>query len=337
MRVVQAFTREDANRRRFEEVNAALPRRQPSDRRAERAATSRSSTSSRRSRPRSCSATAAGSSSTARSRSARSSPSSSTCRTSSTPCSSCRSSTTRSSQRRPRWTRSWTSLDEEPEVLDRPGAHELAHIERRRAASRTCASPTAAAPRCSTASTSTCRPGTTVALVGHTGAGKSTIAKLLARFYDPARGAASRSTASTCATSRRPRCAASSASCRRRASSSPARCTTTSPSAGPDASREEVVAAATDRRRARVHRAARGRLRHGAAGARHAPVARPAPARRVRARAARRPAHPDPRRGDLVGRHRHRAEDRARAPTCCSPIGPPSSSRTACRRSAAPT
>ena len=30
--------------------------------------------------------------------------------------------------------------------------------------------------------------GTTVALVGHTGAGKSTIAKLLARFYDPTRG-----------------------------------------------------------------------------------------------------------------------------------------------------
>jgi ATP-binding cassette subfamily B protein len=30
--------------------------------------------------------------------------------------------------------------------------------------------------------------GTTVALVGHTGAGKSTIAKLLARFYDPKEG-----------------------------------------------------------------------------------------------------------------------------------------------------
>ena len=33
--------------------------------------------------------------------------------------------------------------------------------------------------------------GTTVALVGHTGAGKSTIAKLLARFYDPREGAIS--------------------------------------------------------------------------------------------------------------------------------------------------
>ena len=45
-----------------------------------------------------------------------------------------------------------------------------------------------AAPRCCTGSTSTSRPGTTVALVGHTGAGKSTIAKLLARFYDPREG-----------------------------------------------------------------------------------------------------------------------------------------------------
>jgi ATP-binding cassette subfamily B protein len=33
--------------------------------------------------------------------------------------------------------------------------------------------------------------GTTVALVGHTGAGKSTIAKLIARFYDPTQGSIS--------------------------------------------------------------------------------------------------------------------------------------------------
>ena len=32
------------------------------------------------------------------------------------------------------------------------------------------------------------RPGETVALVGHTGSGKSSIAKLIARFYDPVRG-----------------------------------------------------------------------------------------------------------------------------------------------------
>src|SRR6202008_3722918 len=32
-------------------------------------------------------------------------------------------------------------------------------------------------------------PGQTGALVGHTGAGKSTIVKLLARFYDPTSGA----------------------------------------------------------------------------------------------------------------------------------------------------
>ena len=44
-----------------------------------------------------------------------------------------------------------------------------------------------------------------------------------------------------------------------------------------------------------------------------AALARPAPARRVRPGAARRPADPDPRRGDELGRHRHRAEDRAGA------------------------
>ena len=41
--------------------------------------------------------------------------------------------------------------------------------------------------------------GTTVALVGHTGAGKSTIAKLIARFYEP-RAGGSRSTGTTSTT-----------------------------------------------------------------------------------------------------------------------------------------
>ena len=66
----------------------------------------------------------------------------------------------------------------------------------------------------------------------------------------PARRAGSRSTAPTCATSRRSRCAASSASCRRRASCSPAPCTTNIAFGRPDASREDVERAAPARRRA---------------------------------------------------------------------------------------
>ena len=43
-------------------------------------------------------------------------------------------------------------------------------------------------------------PGTTVALIGHTGSGKTTLASLVPRFYDVAGGPRARSTASTCAT-----------------------------------------------------------------------------------------------------------------------------------------
>jgi ATP-binding cassette, subfamily B, bacterial len=78
-------------------------------------------------------------------------------------------------------------LDEPPEVIDRPGARELARIEGRVAfegvrfrygrGDEVLHGIDVDVPA-----------GTTVALVGHTGAGKSTIAKLLARFYEPTHG-----------------------------------------------------------------------------------------------------------------------------------------------------
>jgi ABC-type multidrug transport system fused ATPase/permease subunit len=78
-------------------------------------------------------------------------------------------------------------LDEQPQVVDRPGAQELARI--------------GGHVRFEGVRFTYGRgdevlhgidldvpAGTTVALVGHTGAGKSTIAKLLARFYEPTHG-----------------------------------------------------------------------------------------------------------------------------------------------------
>ena len=155
--------------------------------------------------------------------------------------------------------------------------------------------------------------GTTVALVGHTGAGKSTIAKLLARFYEPTHGRITIDGVDLRDVTQ--------ASLRRQLGVVPQEGflfagTVARQHRLRQAGRvvEDEVARRADGRRARVHPAARGRLRDAARRARLTPLARPAPARRVRARAARRSAHPDPRRGDLVGRHRHRAEDRAGAP-----------------------
>jgi ATP-binding cassette subfamily B protein len=79
-------------------------------------------------------------------------------------------------------------LDEEPEVLDAPGAEDLPQItgdvsfQDVRFKYQT-------GPEVLHGLTLDVPAGTTVALVGHTGAGKSTIAKLLARFYDPTAGA----------------------------------------------------------------------------------------------------------------------------------------------------
>ena len=78
-------------------------------------------------------------------------------------------------------------LDEEPEIVDAPDARELPRI-RGHVHFDHVGFGYASLPDVLHGFELDVPPGTTVALVGHTGAGKSTIAKLLARFYDPRAG-----------------------------------------------------------------------------------------------------------------------------------------------------
>jgi ABC-type multidrug transport system fused ATPase/permease subunit len=78
-------------------------------------------------------------------------------------------------------------MDEEPEVRDRPGAGELGRIDGH-VELRNLRFGYGEGPEVLHGLDLDVPAGTTVALVGHTGAGKSTIAKLLARFSDPREG-----------------------------------------------------------------------------------------------------------------------------------------------------
>jgi ATP-binding cassette subfamily B protein len=78
-------------------------------------------------------------------------------------------------------------MDEEPEVLDREGAQELPPLEGHVRFEHVRFG-YGSGPEVLHGLDLDVPAGTTVALVGHTGAGKSTIAKLLARFYEPRSG-----------------------------------------------------------------------------------------------------------------------------------------------------
>src|SRR6266496_2020836 len=78
-------------------------------------------------------------------------------------------------------------LDEEPEVRDTPDATELPHIDGHVRFEDVRFGYGKGIEVLHGVSLDV-PAGTTVALVGHTGAGKSTIAKLLARFYEPREG-----------------------------------------------------------------------------------------------------------------------------------------------------
>src|SRR4029079_8269843 len=78
-------------------------------------------------------------------------------------------------------------MDEEPEVRDKGAAQELDRIEGHVQFDHVRFT-YGSGPEVLHGIDLDVPAGTTVALVGHTGAGKSTIAKLLARFYDPTEG-----------------------------------------------------------------------------------------------------------------------------------------------------
>ena len=79
-------------------------------------------------------------------------------------------------------------LEEEPQVVDEPDAIELPRIEGHVRFQGVRFGYGRDLPEVLHGLELDVPAGTTVALVGHTGAGKSTIAKLLARFYDPTEG-----------------------------------------------------------------------------------------------------------------------------------------------------
>jgi ATP-binding cassette subfamily B protein len=78
-------------------------------------------------------------------------------------------------------------LDTEPEIVDGPAARVLPQVDGR-VRFEDVRFGYGSGPEVLHGLELDIAPGTTVALVGHTGAGKSTIAKLLARFYDPRAG-----------------------------------------------------------------------------------------------------------------------------------------------------
>jgi len=84
-------------------------------------------------------------------------------------------------------------LDEQPEIVDRPGARALidprGRVEFRGVTFAYPSSEGAPSPSVLVDFNLVLEPGETVALVGRTGCGKSTVARLLPRFYDVAAGA----------------------------------------------------------------------------------------------------------------------------------------------------
>ena len=169
-----------------------------------------------------------------------------------------------------------------------------------------------AGPRCTTIDLDV-PGGRTVALVGATGSGKTTLAALVARLYDPTEGRVLIDGADLREVERRLAAARDRDHRRRPVPVQRRRSARTSPTRDPTRPAQEVARGGAARPGPRLHRAPARRLRHARRRARPDALRRPAPAHRDRARDHRGPARPDPRRRDLVGRRDDRARDPRRA------------------------
>ena len=146
-------------------------------------------------------------------------------------------------------------------------------------------------------------PGQLAALVGPSGAGKTTITYLVPRLYDVQRGRGRDRRRSTCATSRSSRSATLIGVVTQETYLFHTTIRRNLLYGRPDATQEEIEAAA---RAANIHdRIAElaGGLRHGRRRARLQALGRREAAPRDRARDPEGPADPDPGRGDVVARH----------------------------------
>ena len=308
MRIVQAFTREDRNIRQLPRGHRALPRREHADGRPERRLLPVRRPRSRRSRSPSCSATAATSTSRARSTLG-------TLFAFMLYVQNFFDPVQQLSQLYSTFLSATAALDKIMDVLDEeprgastsPGASSCRRVEGT-SASRTCASATATGPRCCTGSTSTSRRDDGRARRPH-GRRQVDDREAARPLLRPDATDGSRSTAHDLRD-------VTQASLRRQLGIVPQegflfaghRAPRTSPSAGPTRPPED------DRQRGR-RRSARTSSSCGSRTATRRELQERGirlslgqrQLDRARARAARRPAHPDPRRGDLVGRHRHRA------------------------------